>query len=372
MSKIYIIGDSHIGLGFPNKTEKWFKVHKQYFNDFLIPFLEKNVTPEDIVIHLGDLFDNRNVVPINMLNYGMQIIEKISKLAPLHIIVGNHDMYNKSDGEINSIKPFSYIPNVYLYDKTTKIEWNGKSLVMMPYVEKRKKQINELQKFPGSDYLFCHSDLNGAKMHLTSVAHRNFDKIESKDFQGYGRVFTGHIHLTQTIDNITFVGSIFQMDRNDYGDQKGIYVVDSITGEEEFIKNTVSPIFKKVSVMDEDDVDNLEQYIGSQDYIDITISNNLLLNNRRLRRKLEEILEKGSFSSMKYIDDIKSEEEEVKLTSEQIDESVSVDISMDLDHDAFIEQYIDAQNYENPDFKKGVTESYKEIIKIYKDEYASN
>ena len=49
MSKIFLIGDTHIGLGYPNKTEKWLKVHREYFSDFLIPTLEKNVKKGDII-----------------------------------------------------------------------------------------------------------------------------------------------------------------------------------------------------------------------------------------------------------------------------------------------------------------------------------
>ncbi len=80
MSKIILIGDSHISLGYPNKTDHWFKVHQEYFEKFLIPLLMKEVKDGDIIIHLGDLFDNRNVIPINLLNYAMDVVVKISKI----------------------------------------------------------------------------------------------------------------------------------------------------------------------------------------------------------------------------------------------------------------------------------------------------
>ena len=69
MSKIFLISDTHIGLGYPNSVDKWFKVHQEYFSDFFIPLLKERLNPGDIVVHLGDLFDNRNVIPINLLNY---------------------------------------------------------------------------------------------------------------------------------------------------------------------------------------------------------------------------------------------------------------------------------------------------------------
>ena len=86
--KIFLIGDTHIGLGYPNTTDKWHKVHIEYFRDFLIPLLKKEVKEGDIIVHLGDLFDNRNIIPINLLNYGMDVVEEISKILPKVALCG--------------------------------------------------------------------------------------------------------------------------------------------------------------------------------------------------------------------------------------------------------------------------------------------
>lgn len=369
-NKIYLIGDVHLSLGFPNNADKWFKTHKQYFESFLIPLLKEKVKPGDIIVQLGDLFDNRNIIPIHHLNYALYIVEEISRIAPLHILVGNHDMYNKSAGEINTLKPFKYIPNVFIYDMPQKINFNNRSILMMPFIEHRLEQIKYLKEYSGCDYLFCHSDLNGAKMHLTSVANRNADKIDSLDFIGYKKVMTGHIHIRQVIDNITFVGSIFQMDRNDYKDQKGIFIIDTETGEEQFIENNISPVFQKLSIITEQDVEKLDDYRGSKDYIDLAISNNLLISNRKLRRKLEAVLESGGFASIEYIDDIvQAVNEDVDSTSEEpIDES-KIDISIQLDYGDYIKEYIMKQKYENDKFREGVVDEYDEIIKIYNENY---
>ena len=114
MSKIFLIGDVHIGLGYPNNSDKWFRIHKDYFDNFLLPLLKKEVKDGDIIISLGDFFDNRNIIPIDLMNYGTDIVERISKIAPLHMVIGNHDLWSKSASEINSIRPFRYIPNVYI------------------------------------------------------------------------------------------------------------------------------------------------------------------------------------------------------------------------------------------------------------------
>lgn len=372
MSKIYLIGDSHIGLGYPNKTDKWFKTHQEYFSKFLIPLLKSKVKKGDIIVHLGDLFDNRNIIPINLMNYAMDVVEEISKIAPLHIIVGNHDLWSKSASEINSIRPFKYIPNVHIYDSVSKIEFNGCNILMMPYFDSKIDQVNAIKSNRDCEYLFCHSDLNGAKMHLTSVAHRNLDKIDIDDFSSFRKVYSGHIHLTQVSKNFTFVGSIFQMDRNDYGDQKGIFVIDTIDGSESFIKNEISPVFVKYRVLCEDDIDGLESLIGSNDYIDVYISNNLLINSRKLRRKIEVILENGGFASIEYIDDMVQTNEVGDKIIESLEMDNEIDISLQLDYGEYIREYIQKQKYDNDKFKQGVISEYDDIVNIYNDNYLNS
>jgi len=375
MSKIFIIGDTHLSLGYPNSLDKWFKVHKQYFSEFLLPLLRDRVKEGDVIMHLGDLFDNRNVIPINLLNYGMDIVEEISKIAPFHIIVGNHDCWSKSSDEINTIRPFKWIPNVFIYDKTSQIEYNGLKICLMPYIEKRLDQINLINSNKNCDYLFCHSDLNGCRMHLTSVGHRNSDKIDVGDFKSFKRVFSGHIHIRQVSKNFEFIGSNFQMDRNDMGDQKGITILDTNTGDTEFVANKISPVFKKFRVVTEEDIERLDEIKDTKDYIDLQISNNLLISNRKLRRKLEVMLEKGNFASVEYIDDITKElvdgEEVNESSTVEVDEN-GMEISVQLEYEDYIKEYILKQKYDNDKFKSGVISEFDEVIKIYNENYKSS
>lgn len=371
MSKILLIGDTHLGLGYPNSVDKWFNVHKEYFENFLIPLVENELTSDDIIVHLGDLFDNRSVIPINILNYTQNILERISKICRIHIIVGNHDLYTKSQNDVNSVKLYRYIPNVFVYEEPTIVDFCGKKILLLPWVERKNKQIEYLKKFSGSDYLFCHSDLNGARMHLTSVAHKNMDKIDVEEFGGYKNVYSGHIHILQRNKNFTFVGNIFQMDRNDLGNEKGVFILDTITQEEKFIKNDLSPEYKKVYVKDESDIEKLDNY-STRDYIDLFVSNSLLLNNRKLRRKLEGMLEKGNFSSVEYLDDIakvdktnESNENETPV----LDQSTH---SLKLEYTEIIEDYINRQKWESNKIKEGILGEFQEVVRIYNDNYKNH
>ena len=359
MSKILLIGDTHLGLGYPNKLEHYFKVSQEYFEKFLFPLVNK-LTKDDIIVHLGDLFDNRNIVPINILNYAQSILERMSKICPVHVIIGNHDIYNKSDNEVNALKAYNYMPNVHVYETTTKINFNGKDILLMPWVESRTEQVELLKQYSGCDYLFCHSDLNGAKMHLTSVGHRNSDKIDVEDFTGFKHVYSGHIHLVQKNKNFTFVGSIHEMDRNDIDNQKGIFILDTNKDAELFVPNNISPKFKKIYVNKEEDIELLSEGI-TKDWIDLFVSNSLLVNNRKLRRKMEAILQNGSFASVEYIDDIASDEE-VKE-----DEAINESLSINLDYSEYIKNYILSNDYGTDKVKSGILAEFDAVIEIYKE-----
>lgn len=358
MSKIFLIGDVHLSLGYPNDVNKWYKVHVEYFDKFLIPFLKKEVKEGDIIVQMGDLFDNRSIIPIDLLNYGMNIIEQISSIAPFHILIGNHDCFHKSGCDINTINPFKYMPNVFVYDTTTVVNYNKVKICFMPYVENRDEQISLLKEYSGCEYLFCHSDLNGCRMHLTSVAHRNTNKIEIGEFSGYKVVKSGHIHITQDVGNFAFIGNIFEMDRKDIDNKKGITILDTKDYTERFVENTISPKFKKITIDKEEDIDLIPS-VNVKDWVDLYISNSLLVNNRKLKRKLEAALETNSFNSINYIDDIVQE----KVDIIELNESLSIN----LDFTEYISNYIDAQKYDTDKIRNGIKMEYDNIISIHNE-----
>jgi DNA repair exonuclease SbcCD nuclease subunit len=374
LMKVFMITDTHFGI-YLNNLDKWQNMMESTFYEFVIPFLEKNAKEGDILIHLGDLFDNRTSIPIITLNKVEKILKKLSEILPIHMIVGNHDLFNKGSNEVNSVRLFSYLSkNIHVYETTHILNFNGKKLILMPWVEKRVDMIKELKSHTG-DYLFCHSDLNGCRMHLNSVAHRNADKIDVDEFKYFRKVFSGHVHIRQINENFEFIGSLYQMDRNDMGDQKGITILDIDSGEITFEPNNFSPVFKKFRVTNEQDIEKIDEIKDTKDYIDLVISNNLLINNRKLRRKLEIILEKGNFASVEYIDDITrelidSEDDSENLTISQ--EENTMEISISLDYEDYVKEYILKQKYDNDKFKDGVLQEYEQIIKIYKDNFTIN
>lgn len=366
--KVFITTDWHFGV-YLNNLDKWLDMMEDYFYNSFIPYIKESVKEGDILIHCGDLYDNRTSIPIIASYKAEKILLELAKILPLHIIVGNHDLWNKGTNDVNSVRLFNHVDNIHVYTETTTIEVSGKKLVLMPWVEKRLDMIKEIKSNPG-DYLFCHSDLNGCRMHLNSVAHRNPDKIDVMEFSGYNHVFSGHIHIRQQNENFSFIGSPYQMDRNDMGDQKGITILNLSDGKISFEPNKYSPVFRKFSVRTEEDVDRLDDLKDTKDYIDLSISNNLLVTNRKLRRKLEVMLEKGNFASVEYIDDIVSEDTTETNESIEIKEG-EIDSSIHLEYEEYIKEYILKQKYDNDKFKNGILTEYDEVVRIFNENYKS-
>jgi len=130
-----------------------------------------------------------------------------------------------------------------------------------------------------------------------------------------------------------------------------------------FIPNTISPKFRKIYVTKEEDIDKVENI--SNDWIDLFISNSLLINNRKLRRKLESILRDGGFENVEYIDDIVNESEDINEEKEIVENKASI-ISINLDFEEYIKDYIKVESWESDKIKHGVLGEFEEIINVYK------
>jgi DNA repair exonuclease SbcCD nuclease subunit len=364
---IFMIGDMHLGLGFPSNYDRWNLIAKNYINSFLLPFLRKNVKEGDVIIQMGDLFHDRNTIPIGSLNLAQDLIIELSKIAPTHFIIGNHDLWNINSRDINSLKLYSYIPNVHIYSEPTVVDINGVKLGFMPYIHHKEEQIDAIKKIvsEGGEYLFAHSDLNGAKMHLTSIAHKNFDKIDLDDFKGFKHVYSGHIHIEQKFKNFTFVGSTYAMDRNDYGNQKGIYVLNVEKNKDKFFPNTTSPIFEKIYILKEEDIVKFED-IDNNNFNDLYISNTLI-SDKKTARRINAYLNSGlSFELVEYVDD--SIIEEALVT----DIDTSDIINLNFDYVSKIKESIDSNTYQEGFSKDKLIDTFNLVNDKYQELKNSN
>lgn len=356
MCKIALIGDYHLNLGHPSNTKQWLNVHREYFTNFLLPELRNNLKKTDKIVQLGDFFDGASNIPIPVLNYAQFVIEKLSQICDVHFIIGNRDLFSKSSNKINALNLFKHIPNVIIHIEPTVIKFFDKSVLMLPWVNNLQDQIDTLTKYKGKDFLFCHSDLKEAVAHTSSSAHRNINKISIESFVGYDKIYSGHLHQSQEINNFKYVGSIFQMDPSDGQTDKGIIIINTADNTEKFITNDISPKFNTIQINDISDIDKLTQ-ANQSDYNEVVISKTLIID-KKVRRLLEPVLETGNFTSIGYLDDVHIHENE-KVDTELLDLTKS-----NLEITSLIIDYINNQHYDDVT-KNGIIAEFDEILNIH-------
>lgn len=271
VKRAWCISDIHWGCR--SNTIEWLEIVRDYHKEFLIPHLKKNKKEGDILYISGDIFDSRQSIGLNALNMALECYDEISKIMPIYMILGNHDIFNKSTNEVNSVKPLKYLNNVFVYEEPEFVKWGGKDILLMPW---RKDHQTEKEFLTGkkADYLLCHTDFVGAKNNaVTKVEHGNgIDLV--KDIK---KVYSGHIHWTQKIGNVTFFGSPYQMTRSDIGNTKKLWLLDFENDTEEIIYNNYSPSFIKMHIKD---LLNMSPMVANRafanNFVDLQIPNKLL------------------------------------------------------------------------------------------------
>jgi DNA repair exonuclease SbcCD nuclease subunit len=274
IEQIFLISDLHFG--FKNSNLEWLDIQKDYFKNFFIPLIKENKTKNSVLMVLGDIFDHRTHLNLQVMNDSIEIFERLSKIIPIYIITGNHDIYYKSSNLVNSLKPFKYISNIQVFEELETLELsNSKSLVLMPWINNpiEEKEVILNNK---ADYLFAHTEFKGYHQTMTSIVNEGMD-IET--FKHYKKVFSGHIHLHQVYKNFTLIGSPYAMSRADVGNKKGIYILNTNNFKQEFIENDYSPEFKKLLLKDILNI-SIEKFKGiiKNNFVDIVSDSSDLLS----------------------------------------------------------------------------------------------
>lgn len=258
------LADLHFSVNQGNK--EILEIQLSFFENLLFPYMaEHGITR---IIQGGDFFDNRVANDTYVIN---QVKNRLFKAHPeieWDIIVGNHDMYYKTNREYSIMHVLAdAFDNIRLYDESTLIDVDGTTLQLEPWLLNDDRLVVDKK----ADAVFGHFEMKEFYMSKTYKSTHGIDpETLPKDIP----ILSAHYHNKQKKGNIFYLGTPFQLSWSDYNEEKGFYVYEGDWENLTFIENME---FKHLKV--DFDVDTKEMVVnGFKDPLQLKYRKNMDLS----------------------------------------------------------------------------------------------
>ena len=239
--RIWMISDTHWGAR--ANSSMWQDTIENYHRKVFIPLLKKEVKKGDVLVHAGDMFDNRQTLNLLVGNAALSVYTEIAKILPIYIIVGNHDIYRKKTNDISSLDFLKNVENIHVLKDAKVFEWSEEKVLLMPWQSHRESEINTITEHSSASIVICHSEVAGVQL---NHGIKSFDGVPIANYKKFKQVFSGHIHHRALYDNVQMLGCPYQITRSDTKNSKGVTLYDIKKDEIVFFENNYSPKFLKI------------------------------------------------------------------------------------------------------------------------------
>jgi DNA repair exonuclease SbcCD nuclease subunit len=244
--KVALLGDTHFGISDGKKLmHDFFEKVYGWFID------ELNARHIFNVYQFGDIFDKRKGVDSYSATEAKRYF--FDRLEGNHFrftaLVGNHDSFFTNTIEVNSpdllLQDYE---NIDLIQHPLRVKIGGVKVDIIPWIcRDNQEEITKFIEQSDSEYCFGHFEIAGFAMYKGVESHGG---LSAELFKKYKAVYSGHYHTRSTVGNITYIGTPCEMTWNDYNDPRGFHVLDTDTGEIEFVE-CPHTLFTKIVYNDE-------------------------------------------------------------------------------------------------------------------------
>lgn len=239
ITKLVCFTDIHFGAR--NNSDQ----HNLDCLDYIDWFISKvkEIRPSHIAF-LGDFFENRNAINVRTLNAASECCRRLNALGlPILWIVGNHDLYHRSNRKIFSTDIFADLENFIVINEPVEL---NKDWFAAPFLFKE-------------EYPTLAGDINGHKYVMGHFEFRNFVVAgstrtlehgpDAESFSGPKYIFTGHFHKRQFNRNIVYIGNTFPTNYGDAGDSERGMAIFDVSNDEIYFENWEdAPLFFKTKL----------------------------------------------------------------------------------------------------------------------------
>lgn len=240
-SKCLLIADPHAGV--KSDSDLFLNLFKDFFENFVPEQITKHGV--DTIFILGDLFDNRNNLGVKTLNIVYSAFNTLVSKHPsikIYILLGNHDIYYRNKRDIHSLAILDGFEQITIIDEPTHLNLSNRNIELTPWLT----DIEEINKVfqHKADIAMGHYEINGFEMVPGIKEHDGITPNRFRD--NFKLTFSGHFHLRNDSKDIIYVGNPYQTKWSDYGNDKGMYLLDLETLNYTFIEYESAPKFKKI------------------------------------------------------------------------------------------------------------------------------
>ena len=226
--KVAIITDQYFGA---RKNSKLFHdFFLEFYNNIFFPTLEQEGITT--VVDMGDTFDSRKGIDFSALAWAKNnYYDRLKDLGcTVHTIVGNHTTYYKNTNNLNSVDLLlREYDNVKVYSEATEVELDKLKLLFIPWINQENEEIT-LKRIQNTtcSCAMGHLELQGFRVNNQIVMEHG---LESKLFEKFTHVFSGHYHTRSTDGRIFYLGNPYELYWNDVNDPRGFHIFDTDTLE---------------------------------------------------------------------------------------------------------------------------------------------
>lgn len=271
--KKIIITDTHFGK--KNNSVQFLKSQLTELQNLISYIYKLPIGEEFDLVHLGDVFDSRSTVSINILHEVTRVLQEIDAAVRsrnpenrMIFVAGNHDFFSPLSDSICSLTTFinKILPGAVMVDKET---WRDGDDLYVPWFVWNENR--ETIDFNNIKRVFTHADLYGSQYD---------DRIP----QGV-MVYSGHIHTLRTYrDNrMINLSPPYSMDFGDANDdRKGYWILDDINPA--LHQNTTSIKFRKLVNEEIFDIPDYDESIARGDNYNILIDSENQIKKEYIER----------------------------------------------------------------------------------------
>lgn len=237
--KIAIISDTHWSARKSSRhLHDYFEL---FYKNVFFPALEENNV--ELVVHMGDAFDNRKSIDFWGLDWTRRVVlEPLSKY-PVHMIVGNHDIFLRNSTMINSpsllLKDY---PNIQVYSSPQTVKLDNLDVFFVPWIcsDNYDETLKQIKKSKAK-IAMGHLELQGFRVNRNLVMEEH--GMDANIFDKFTKVFSGHYHTRSDNGKVFYLGNPYEMYWTDVNDTRGFHIFDTKTLEHTPINNPYKLFF---------------------------------------------------------------------------------------------------------------------------------